>query len=382
MARNELEATEEAFRAAQARLGIIGAYLALAEFTGSVGVANPVATGAAWTAYAVQIVAGMRRRSRRLSQAYYQLARAIDAGSTLGSPEGDLSSTQVQLSRLRQRFLDELLEVNSLGRELSDDDDEFAQFLSGESVGLQPDGERKSKRGLPLSKVELDGYIQNFLDHEGADGTIPVEPFEWPEDTESDRLSQVLGRHFESKLRELEASVKDSLKTIEEMPEDKRESALSDKHESLGNNLVSEVHKQGIDAGNETIRRVSDVDNRVQVWARQTGPRPCAFCAMLASRGFAYKTKQSASKSYKTFAKNNGYLGFTVESYHPNCACTAIPRWESAGDADLPELNAFLEKKWPEVTKGFSGVDALNAWRRWLNAEYKSAGDTQAFIKS
>lgn len=380
MARNELEAVEEAQRAAQARLGIIGAYLALFEWTGSVGVLNPAATGAEWTAYVVKLVAAMRRRSRRLAQSYYQLARALDAGETLGVPEGDEESLEVSLSRLRQRFLDELLEVNSLGREVADESDELFKFLHDEALKASPDNDRESKRGLPLSKVELDKYIQTFLDHEGADGEVPVEPFEWPVDTEFDVLDRELTRYLKQKLADLEGSLSKSVsKDEKEVPAEKRKEALLKEHEEAGNKLAGEVHKQGIGSGTDTINKVSNADKRVQVWARQTGPRPCAFCAMLASRGFVYKTKKSATKSYSEHVKPDGFLGFSVSAYHPNCACTAISRWESTGENDLPELNGYLEKMWPQVTDGYSGVDALNAWRRWLHDRYKLPEGQQSF---
>lgn len=385
MARNELEATEEALRAAQARLGIIGAYLALMSWSNSVGVLNPVATGAEWTAYAVKIVAGMRRRSRRLVQSYYQLARALDAGETLGVPEGDAPTGSVELSRLRQRFLDELLEINTLGRELSDDADEFAQFLHNEALKAGPDGDRDSKRGLPLSKVELDKYIQTFLDYEGDAGSVPVDPFEWPTDTDFGELDRGLSRHLEKKLAELEGSLRELISQKEEDPAPKREEKLREVHEDVGNKLAGEVHKHGLNGGGDTLRNVSNADKRVQVWARQTGPRPCAFCAMLASRGFVYKSRTTATKAYRDRPLASGLMGYSVSAYHPNCACSAISRWESVGENDLPELNAWLMKKWPEVMKNADAdglsPDALNVWRRWLNNQYKTMPGQQELFR-
>lgn len=378
MARNELEATEEAVRAAQARLGIIGAYLAVMQWSSSVGVLNPAATGVAWTAYVVKLVAGMRIRSRKLAKAYYQLARALDTGATLGVPEGDEPSAEVSLERLRKEFLDELLEVNSLGREVADDADELAKFLHDEALKASPDSDGESKRGLPLSKVELDRYIQAVLDNEGSNAPVKVEPFEWPTDTDFKVIETQLGDYFRRHLADLEGSLKAKVKSDEPDPE-KREEALRKVHEDAGNKLAGVVHKQGISAGTEAIRKVSGADKRVQVWARQTGPRPCSFCAMLASRGFVYKNKKVATKSYKDRIQSDGTMGFSVGAYHPNCACTAIPRWESVGENDVPELNAYLEEMWPKVTDGYSGVDAMNAWRRWLNAKYKVSDAQQVF---
>ena len=382
MARNELESAEEAFRAAQSRLGIVGAYIALINFTTKVGALNPVATGAQWTALVVRLVASMRIRSRKLAQSYYQLARAIDTGFTLGVPEGDEPSSDVSLGRLRQRFLDELLEVNSLGKEVSDGLEDIERFLGDEAVKLDPDSDVESRRGAPLSRVKLDSYIQSFLDHEGADGLVEVEPFEWPTDTDFNVIEETLGDYVRRRLDSLEKDLKSRVKKPDDnsSPEE-LDKKLSKAHEDAGNDLAGDVHKQGIDAGSTLIRKVSGVDKRVQVWARVTGPRPCAFCAMLASRGFAYKTKQSATGSYKgDYTENaDGSLNFSISAYHKNCACTAVPRWESVHENDTPELNAYLEKMWPEVTAAYSGVDALNAWRRWLNAQYSKTDGQQSF---
>ncbi len=65
----------------------------------------------------------------------------------------------------------------------------------------------------------------------------------------------------------------------------------------------------------ETIRRNVDQDRSRPRWARvPSGAHTCAFCLMLASRGFAYHSRESA-----------GHMA----SYHDDCDCMIVPEWES-----------------------------------------------------
>lgn len=92
-------------------------------------------------------------------------------------------------------------------------------------------------------------------------------------------------------------------------------------------------------------------DEEALGWARITSGRPCAFCAMLASRGPVYKTEQSA--------------GFEA---HNHCMCVAMPVF-SQEEADGTGFHA-LAAQWGQVTKGLSGSDARREWRRyWDNRE-------------
>lgn len=81
-------------------------------------------------------------------------------------------------------------------------------------------------------------------------------------------------------------------------------------------------------------------------WIRVTDSDPCAFCAMLASRGPVYATKASA--------------GFEA---HDHCACTAEPVYYT--DALWPGRAAEFRRLWREHIEGrYSGADARREWRR------------------
>lgn len=97
-----------------------------------------------------------------------------------------------------------------------------------------------------------------------------------------------------------------------------------------------------------------------QAWARVTDADPCAFCAMLAARGAVYLTQSSASWAD----------GIPGNPYHDHCACTAVLLWR---DEPLPQAEAFAAL-WAEVTRGLSGQDARNAFRRSFEAAKRAAG--------
>ena len=80
-------------------------------------------------------------------------------------------------------------------------------------------------------------------------------------------------------------------------------------------------------------------------FARVTDGNPCAFCAMLASRGAVYLTKESAS----------------FEA-HDHCQCHVIAVHDAG---DIPQLNRDLQRLWNANIQGqFSGEDARLVWRR------------------
>jgi hypothetical protein len=95
-------------------------------------------------------------------------------------------------------------------------------------------------------------------------------------------------------------------------------------------------------------------------WQRVTSSRPCAFCAMLATRGPAYRSQAGAD--------------FQA---HDHCSCTPEPAYDGS---QLPAVSRRLREQWSESTAGLSGTDALNAFRRVVEEreEVSSAGDRVA----
>lgn len=99
-----------------------------------------------------------------------------------------------------------------------------------------------------------------------------------------------------------------------------------------------------LDGGRNTILS----DKQLVYWQRVCSGKPCAFCAMLASRGPIYKTKAKAAFHP-----------------HPDCRCMPMPTFRPGGTnaSRTDQSKAYLEQ-WNELTKGRRGKDALNAFRR------------------
>jgi hypothetical protein len=78
--------------------------------------------------------------------------------------------------------------------------------------------------------------------------------------------------------------------------------------------LAGQVARSVLDGGRQTITDSVAADRQAVGYTRLTGAKPCAFCAMLASRGPVYKTAASAEQR----SRDN-------DAYHLHCACTAEP---------------------------------------------------------
>ncbi len=107
------------------------------------------------------------------------------------------------------------------------------------------------------------------------------------------------------------------------------------------------------DAGRTAISEAVHRDDQAVAWYRLPGPNPCAFCAMLASRGAAYGSRRSAS------------LTDDGQRYHDHCACTPVPVFSAT--AELPaEVQRWVDA-WPRVTA--NADDPMKAWRDHVRAE-------------
>jgi hypothetical protein len=105
--------------------------------------------------------------------------------------------------------------------------------------------------------------------------------------------------------------------------------------------------RQVLTGGREATMTLVEEDRFAAGWARVTDGDPCAFCAMLASRGPVYKDQQTA--------------GFSA---HDHCACTAVAVYDRES---WPGLGSEFQQLWNEHIQGrYSGQDALSAWRRLI----------------
>ena len=373
---SEIEAIEEAHRAAQARLGIIGAYLAFADWA-TVSALDASVTAAGWLARSLRVVFGLRRYSRRLSQSYYQLARALETGHTLGLPEYSSDPSAITMSGLRKHYTDLLLEVATLDTERPTDP-EGAWLYDRLLEELQAADAAGNRRRVPLETSTLDPYIQDLLDASGdGDSAVGVDEFDWLDDLTEEEVEQAFGQLLTDKAVGTQQTAVTALRKDEELSPDQVLDKAAESHANAGSLGAGKVDKYGISAGRDAINDAISNDGRVEMFARKCGPNPCHFCAMLASRGFVYTKKTgSLTKRTTTVAGNAGNFEegldgrpLDVRKFHDNCHCTIISRWDL--QSKLPADNAFYKAQWPIVTKGLGGNAAMNKWRRWMYARQR-----------
>lgn len=113
-------------------------------------------------------------------------------------------------------------------------------------------------------------------------------------------------------------------------------------------NLSGEATRQALNGGRSTIDYLVQEDRRALGYIRKTDNDPCAFCAMLASRGPAYKSRETG--------------GFQA---HAHCACQPEPVYSST--TQWPGRAREFQELWRSSTTGLDGRDAFNAFRRALS---------------
>lgn len=120
--------------------------------------------------------------------------------------------------------------------------------------------------------------------------------------------------------------------------------------EKLVQSLLGSTSRLALNGGRNTIERSGLADRELLGYARVChSARPCSFCRMLRSRGPQYLSRETGS--FKA---------------HDHCRCTAEPVYST--DAAWPDGAREDRALWDEVTKGYHGNDAINAFRRAVYA--------------
>lgn len=115
--------------------------------------------------------------------------------------------------------------------------------------------------------------------------------------------------------------------------------------------LFDELDRWVLESGRRALIATSERDKACTGWARiPSGSKTCAFCYMLASRGFAYKSADSAGHETK---------------FHTKCDCRVVPEF----DGKTPKYQGYDPESMHEVykaahKKGDSASDVLQRMRR------------------
>ncbi|MFF9644737.1 VG15 protein [Kitasatospora aureofaciens] len=349
---DDADRAAEAFHLALSQIGAETTADAFALWS-EVPAAQRAATASGWLRRAITLVMGRRRMARDLARAYYRLARALQTGTTVADPYHPEPST-VTLGDLRRQFgeLAGTYEPPAPSAP-SRPNDAADQSVSEQASRTEHDVQEALQNG---DGRELDDHAEDW-EH------VLVEELEGLRD-EEDRIE-----------REAEEELRTVLDALGSRNLDKRLSQVDDDqaakhadrqreeaHRQAGAQQAGAAGRVAMNGGRSTIWHHTSRDGRALGYARlsRTGT-PCGFCAMLISRGVAYKSERSAT--YK-----DGDL------FHDHCHCYAEPIFSSSqfAGSGLFELNRQYQALWPEVTKGYSGKAALNAWRRFLRAQQRA----------
>lgn len=108
--------------------------------------------------------------------------------------------------------------------------------------------------------------------------------------------------------------------------------------------VIGTTSRLVLDGGRDVVQEYVLRDERALGYARVTGGNPCAFCAMLASRGPVYK------EDTVNFAS------------HDHCQCFSEAVFRRG--QPWPWRSREFRQMWNETTEGLSGAEARNAFRR------------------
>lgn len=129
-------------------------------------------------------------------------------------------------------------------------------------------------------------------------------------------------------------------------------------------NVEGAVEKLVLDTGRQTMTDAVQVDRQAHIFARETKPGCCYFCALMASRGATYLSAGSAGRD-----ANEKFIGDGLAKFHNHCRCTIVPvfgKYEPTAharqwDADYQALKDQLGR-----------APSLLDWRRHFDASQAS----------
>lgn len=203
-------------------------------------------------------------------------------------------------------------------------------------------------------------YYEQFRDAEGVDGDFqPIKPT----GIDRDQVAASLYATGESQARRSLAAGMSA--------EAARQNTLT--------TLTGAVGRHVLNGGRGTLL-ISAVEEPGAVgWQRVTDGDPCAFCAMLASRGPEYKSREAATNVDGRMGKwdRRDYGGDTArpssrpvaprgnrqigQSYHDNCACSVEVFYEGSS---MPPQSEQFRDMWDENARGLPADEARREFRR------------------
>jgi hypothetical protein len=146
--------------------------------------------------------------------------------------------------------------------------------------------------------------------------------------------------------------------------------------------VTGPLNRQAQEPARETVAGIGEDTSNGYGWARMlVGAYSCAFCAMLASRGPVYSSRAAAlgRGGNPLDLYHSAHIGKNGKMVGGNCDCVAVlvPRGSTTWEGH--QSHQKLDNLWQDSTEGFSGPDALNAFRRDWGAKVR-AGESHQYL--
>lgn len=365
-------------RLAQERVGLSSSLYALQQWQ-NVNPLKPVL--GPWLLRVLARVLRNRKVSRLLARRYYNLSRAIAGGKALPNPQGPAYPPLVPLTRLLDDFGDVVDDITrgTVGR--SREPRSARRSRADPNTPPDPIVRADTIRGRvddvtdELDKA-LDVFEKKFKDILGVQ--VEVEDFLWPDPGEDRDFEKELQKEIQAELKRLDREIR-QLERDREIEVIEFRQRAQDRARASGYRVSGAAQLSTAEPSDDELNDLINDDDLAIGWLRVTGSSPCSFCAMLASRGvqWMYKSKESAlltprlgnsSENRRARAAADKGADIAFHKTHPNCQCSVMPVFNDSPIKS--QRDKYFEDNWGKATKGFSGRDALNAWRRWLAKQY------------
>ena len=322
---------------------------------------SPAVGADRWINQSLRVMRVWRRQALEVTVSSHALQRALRTGEALHMP-GDDRTPRVSLNRLRGKF-----EASVRDYAPSAFDAERG-LIDAEVTPTTPIGQLLEIAGLELPERRYEPWASG-----GRDASLPTASVSGLEAA----LRKSEAEWEREARRTLAEAAKENLQQAKaaEVKLTKGEPTLSEADKARGKDLDTAARKAGTAAAynvqsssRDATQQIGRRDRRVHAWIRVHYPKdgrgPCAFCAMMLSRGAVYTSQESAG----------GAIG-GPNSFHPNCRCQAVPVYQGEFWREMPEYttNVYYEKLWQKVYPNTGSSEArFNTWRRVIDAANRS----------
>lgn len=301
-------------------------------------------TAAQFVNRVMKVLKVRRQHAREIAYAGLRLERALQTGYTL--PELG-SSSRVQKVR-----------IDDLRRDFERVVNDYA-----------PD----ALKTVDKKKIEPGPGWDEMIEEwdKGSGGDAKVDPMSdilklWEADEkrqyqEAKLAYDALVKQYDEQAKAEEEAARRRLRELDAEEEQARQKELHDKAATLAAGVAI---KSAQDGGRDVHATVAKRDRRaygfIRVHNPVNGSKPCAFCALLLSRGPRY---------YKNTTTAGGAVG-SVHQYHPNCRCSGVAVYSKEQYDTDPRFaaNRLYEALYHEDFKGISGTHERRiAWRNHID---------------